>query len=158
MGAENPSQAFTESVTTLMKDGGYAGPLSIEAGDGCESLLNTTKFAWMVTELVNNCAEKDAPDISIHVSISIDAAQENYHMEVEDSVVYSLDEIGALIKNLNSSHPKRMGKKVEREVGGEGIAMCKHAFKLWGGELRYQSSEDNHVVAVADWSKASFFK
>jgi hypothetical protein len=148
-----------ESFEHLLKDRmaeGMKGELEVSLGEGCGMLLENGPFEWVVMELVNNCAEKDATDIHIKVAIELDASDQ-FTLRVEDNVFYSQEIAEDLLSNLLSSKPVRKDKSAVRQSeGGAGLAMCRRIFEKWGGGLTYELTPDNRIVAVATWDKEKF--
>jgi hypothetical protein len=136
--------------------GAFRVPVDIRVGPGCEGLLQDDLFECCLLELVTNCAEKDAKDNRIVVVLSRNDT--SYTLVVEDTVVYGSDEIDKIVCRLNSRNPGRFGKRrdetpLDRDTGCLGIRMSRSYFTQRGGTLTYRKSEDNRVIARADWQK-----
>jgi len=129
-------------------------PTDIIVGDGCEVLFENTLFEYCLLELISNCSEKDASDITINVHIG--RSDVGYTLTVEDNVSYEEQNIDTIIKRLNSKKPGRFGKRRQlpcddKYIDGEGIRASRRYFEQRGGNLIYRKSEDNRVISEAHW-------
>ena len=89
----------------------------IVTNEACLPLIKTCAFEDLVRELQNNSSEKEHPEgVNVSIVLDYDLSTDLFYLEVGDNVTYSATELKAILKNVNSNHPQRTGKKAEREL------------------------------------------
>lgn len=155
------ARTLREFLIGEISDVGRFHDLQVELGAECESVLNNSGFQIMLHELINNCAEKPAPDIDIGVLLRAVYVKKKsgFRLEVTDNVRYEPDnpEIGLLLENLNAKKTKSGKKNALRDgVGGIGIGIVRNQLTSWGGSLKYVLTPEGTITAIAEWQKDLF--
>jgi hypothetical protein len=157
MGVEQ-GEALKEQIQDKMSAGFRSG-LTVVCGEGCGRLMERSSFEFIVLELVNNCAEKDATDIQVDVGVRYDAAKDEFELTVSDNVRYEPPKLAEILHSLGEAEVVRIDKSSQRDAGGGmGIATCRTFLSKWEGTLIYEATEEGTIKAVARWKKDAFDK
>lgn len=112
-----------------------------------------------LSELIDNCADK-TPDTEVAALLTYDQDSHTYALQISDSETYEPEILDKIIANLNQPEPYtilelKQGAAAEN-VGNMGIRTARKFFRAIGGELTYEKSWLNGIIAKATWTESGF--
>ncbi len=133
-------------------------PVDLDVSPGCEALTTDYGFHFVLMELIHNCTEKKAEDITVHVTIGFNHITEEYDLLVEDNVQYDPAKADDLVNALNAGKINRSDKnrpKTSADAMEEfsGIRDCRAILEKYHGALEFLKSKDHRILAHARWKK-----
>ena len=143
-------EVFRDDLYDQLEEGlSYSGG-DIQIEDSSAVLVHDRSFCPVVTELVNNCLDKDAERVKVSVEWG--------RIIVEDDVIHTQDELEVILVNVTSERPrttKEPDPELGYSLGGVGIVSVRSDLARHGGLLSYETTEEGRIRAVATWPVAN---
>ena len=101
----------------------------------------------IISELLGNNLEKGATQVRITVGPNQVIVEDNYQNNVPD-------ELAAILANLSADRvisTKKFYKNGEPRYSGVGVMSTRIDLEEMGGQLTYQVTGDNRIIAIATW-------